>query len=253
MELKEIALTLDRAVVAAQPTKQISQLKELSLDEAYEVQKLTIDHRYGRGEKLIGIKLGFSSEAKMKQMGVSDMIWGRLTDRMLITDGSAFDLNKGIHARAEPEVCFRVSKDIEGEIALEDLDQYIDGVAAAIEMIDSRYENFQFSLEDVIADNCSASALVIGEWHPPSRDIGDLKMTLSVDGEVREKGSSANILGNPWNALQGATRLAHKYGEKIKAGHIIMSGASTEAIFLEKGTAVTVNVERLGICGFEVI
>jgi 2-oxo-3-hexenedioate decarboxylase len=123
MYLKEIVENLDRAVVQAQPVNQISQYNQVSLDDAYEIQKLTIDRRYGRGEKLIGIKLGFASEAKMKQMGVSDMIWHRLTDQMLIEDGGVIELKKSIHPRAEPEVCFRISTDIEGEIALEDLDQ----------------------------------------------------------------------------------------------------------------------------------
>jgi len=250
MHLKEIAQILDQAVVHATPVGQTSQIRKITIEEAYEIQKLVLDRRIDRGERLIGIKLGFASEAKMKQMGVSDMIWGRLTDKMLIQNRGEFYLHESIHPRAEPEVCFRISKDIEGEVALDDLDQYVDGVAAAVEIIDSRYENFKFSLEDVVADNCSASSLVIGEWQPPSQNIGDLKMTLSVNGEVREEGSSTDILGNPWNSLQGATRLAHCYGEKIKAGHVIMSGAATEAIFLEKGTKVKLDVEQLGSCDF---
>ena len=253
MNKKEIAQLVDNAATSCIPVKQISEIQVISLVDAYEIQKLMIDLRLDRGEKLIGLKMGFTSEAKMKQMGVHDMIWGRLTDEMIVENQGSVGKSKYIHARAEPEICFRISKDIEGEIALQELDQYVDGIACAIEIIDSRFENFKFSLEDVVADNCSSTGVVVGEWNKPSRDIANLKMTLSFNNEVKAEGSSFDILGDPWKSLQAATRLANQYAEKIKAGHIIMAGASTAAIFIEQGTTVSVDVEGLGIARFDVI
>lgn len=252
MNINELAQLVDNAAFNATAVKQISEGQQLTLDEAYEVQKQMIDLRLNRGEKLIGLKMGFTSEAKMKQMGVNDMIWGRLTDEMIVQDGGSVNMTKYIHARAEPEICFRIAKDIKGEIALEDLDEYVDGIAPAIEIIDSRFENFKFSLEDVVADNCSSTGVVVGKWLTPSREISNLKMTLSFDKEVRAEGSSFDILGDPWKSLQAATRLAHHYGEEIKAGHIIMAGASTAAIFIEKGATISAEVEKLGSCSFKV-
>jgi len=105
----------------------------------------------------------------------------------------------------------------------------------------------------VVADNCSSTGVVVGDWKKPSRDIANLKMKLSFNNEVKAEGSSFDILGDPWKSLQAATRLANQYAEKIKAGHIIMAGASTAAIFIEQGTTVSVDVEGLGIARFDVI
>jgi len=253
MNLNALAQRLDKAAVSATPIQQLSKETTFDLDQAYEIQKQAIDCRLDRGEKLIGLKMGFTSEAKMIQMGVHDMIWGRLTDSMLIENGGELNLSNYIHPRAEPEICFHISKDIPGEIALEDLDEYVDGVAGAIEIIDSRYENFKFSLEDVVADNCSSIGLVIGEWQKPSRDIKHLKMTQSFNCEVVAEGSSADILGDPWKSLQAATRLAAQYNEPIKAGHVLMAGAATAAIFLKPETDVQADIELLGEVRFQVI
>lgn len=253
MDINEIAQIVDNAAINANPVKQISEAIKFSLDEAYTIQKAMIDLRLKRGERIIGLKMGFTSEAKMRQMGVRDMIWGRLTDEMMVENGGTVRMEKYIHARAEPEICFRVSQDIAGEVLLDDLDQYVDGMACAIEIIDSRFENFKFSLEDVVADNCSSTGVVVGDWITPSREIKNLKMTLSFDNEVKAEGSSFDILSDPWRSLQAATRLAYQYGEKIKAGHIIMAGASTAAIFIEKGTTVSAEVSGIGKCSFNVI
>ena len=172
---------------------------------------------------------------------------------VLIDNDGETPLSKYIHPRAEPEVCFRISKDIEGEVALNDLDDYVDGIAAAAEIIDSRYENFKFSLEDVVADNCSSIGLAVGEWQTPTRDIANLKMTQSFNGEVVAAGSSNAILGDPWKSLQAATRLAEQYNEPIKAGYVVMAGAATAAEFLKPDTDVQVEVEKLGRVRFQVV
>ena len=253
MNLESLAQRVDEAAENAKPIKQLSHRNAFDLDQAYEIQRLAIQRRIDRGEQLIGLKMGFTSVAKMEQMGVHDMIWGRLTDSMLIENGGKAALSKYIHPRAEPEICFRISKDIDGEIDLKDLDEYVDGIASAVEIIDSRFKNFKFSLEDVVADNCSSIGVVVGDWKTPSREISNLKMIQSFDAEIVAEGSTQAILGDPWKSLQAATRLAAKYNEPIKAGHIIMAGASTAAIFLKADSEVHVSVEKLGDVRFEVI
>ena len=81
-----LAEQLDEAANTAAAIPQLSASVSVSVDDAYEIQKLSIDRRIERAEKLVGLKLGFTSRAKMIQMGVDDMIWGRLTDRMMIED-----------------------------------------------------------------------------------------------------------------------------------------------------------------------
>ena len=92
-----LAETLDIAAKDAMAVPQLSATETVDVDDAYDIQKLSIDRRIDRGEKLVGLKLGFTSRAKMVQMGVSDMIWGRLTDRMMIEDGGEIGMNAYVH------------------------------------------------------------------------------------------------------------------------------------------------------------
>ena len=85
-----------------------------------------------------------------------------------------------------------------------------------MEIIDSRYRDFKFSLTDVVADNSSSSALVLGAWVEPTFDLGNLRMELAIDGEVRQTGSSAAILGHPVESLVNAARLVAERGESLR-------------------------------------
>ena len=252
MDIQQLALRLDEAASSARPIGQLSQETAFDVETAYAIQKASIAQRYDRGESFIGLKLGFTSEAKMKQMGVSDMIWGRLTDSMLIRDGK-LHLEKFIHPRAEPEICFYTRKKIDRAISLEEAPDYIDAIAPAIEIIDSRYENFRFSLEDVIADNCSSAALVVGRWHPVDTDVSDLSIRLLFNGDEKASGSSEAILGDPWRSVEAAARLATQYGIEIPAGSYILAGAATAAVYLEPDVEVKAVVDKLGETSFHTI
>ena len=243
---QEIAAILDIAAKAAKATPQISAEQAISLADAYDIQAKSIARRYERGETLVGLKLGFTSKAKMEQMGVHDMIWGRLTNTMHFENGADVTKSNFIHPRAEPEIAFLIKKEITEPLTLENAADYIDGIAAAIEIIDSRYENFKFSLEDVIADNCSSTGFLIGKWLSPTTNINDIKIELSVDNEVIHTGSSNAILGNPWESVIAAARLSLQYGEPIKQGMILLAGAATPAVYIQIGQTVKANIEGLG-------
>ena len=248
MNLNEIAKTLDQAAANATATAQISTTESFSEEQAYEIQRLSLEERYARGEKFAGLKLGFTSFAKMEQMGVHDMIWGRLTDAMLYASGDTLPMDKFIHPRAEPEIAFLLKKDLDREISLAEITEYIEACAPAIEVIDSRYENFKFSLEDVIADNCSSSAFVIGAWQPLPASLNNLEISLSFDKEVKESDSSNAILDNPYLSICNASRLAAKYKQPFKSGEILLAGAATPAVFIESGKKITAKVASLGSC-----
>ena len=248
MNLNEIAKTLDSAAANAKVTSQISHTTSLTEEQAYKIQRLSMAERLTRGEKFVGLKLGFTSFAKMEQMGVHDMIWGPLTDKMWYKNGDELPLNQFIHPRAEPEIAFLLKKDLDREISLEEIPAYIQACAPAIEIIDSRYENFKFSLEDVIADNCSSSAFVIGAWQPLLESLNDLEMSLLFDKEVMQSDSSNAILDNPYLSISNASRLAAKYNQPFKAGDILLAGAATPAVFVQKGRKITTKVAGLGSC-----
>jgi 2-oxo-3-hexenedioate decarboxylase len=245
-ELLKFSETLDTAAKDASPLQQLSNLTKLSLSDAYDIQKESINRRLERGEILTGIKLGFTSKAKMEQMGVHDLIWGRLTDKMSISNNGTLELSSFIHPRAEPEIAYLLKQDITELINSKNVSQYVSSVCAAIEIIDSRYENFKFSLEDVIADNCSSSAYVLGDWKDFSTDASNLEMTLKVNNKVVHSGNSSAILGNPLNSLLEAFRLANQYKVQLKKDMVILAGAATPAVFIKKNDAVEVEVNNLG-------
>ncbi|PZD79667.1 2-keto-4-pentenoate hydratase [Mesonia sp. K7] len=248
----EIAEILDQAAKHAKATQQLAADNEVSLEDAYEIQRLSIDKRLKRGEKVTGFKLGFTSRAKMEQMGVHDLIWGFLTDDMEIAAKGTTPLSKYIHPRVEPEIAFRVSEDITEAIGLKDIHKYIDKMAPALEIIDSRYENFKFSLEDVVADNCSSTGYVIGEWQDLDADITDLDIELYINNELKANGKSAAILNNPLVSVVELSRLASKAEIEIKKGMVILAGAATAAVYLNENETIETKIEKLGSVSFRV-
>ena len=241
---------LDDAARTARAVPQFTGDAGFDLDTAYAIQRASIAARVARGERVIGMKMGFTSRAKMVQMDVHDMICGRLTDAMLVEDGGVARRAAFVHPRVEPEIAFLLKRGIAGRMTpMEALDA-VAAVAPALEIIDSRYEAFKFSLSDVVADNSSSSAFVVGSWHRPDRDLANLGMVMSFDGRPEAIGSSAAILGNPARALAAAARLAAETGIVLEAGSIVLAGAATAASALAAGTQVTLEVQGLGSVAF---
>jgi 2-oxo-3-hexenedioate decarboxylase len=210
------------------------------LAAAYGIQRALVERRLARGERLVGSKLGFTSKAKMAQMGVSEIIVGRLTDAMQVDHTASVQLSRFIHPRIEPEIAFRLGRDLAGS----NIADCVAAVAPALEIIDSRYRDFRFSLPDVIADNTSAAAFVVGEWQPV-RDVADLPVRLLVDGLEVEAGSTSAILGHPMYALEQLVELAAKYDIALSAGDVILAGAATAAVPFG-GHRVEAQVDGLG-------
>jgi 2-oxo-3-hexenedioate decarboxylase len=218
---------LDAAQRTVVPVTQLPD--DLSITDAYAVQHQVLALRFNRGEHLVGTKLGFTSKAKMTQMGVSDVIVGQLTDAMRVADGADVDLARFIHPRIEPEVAFRLVNEIDLDDPLADIESAVDAVAPALEIIDSRYRDFRFSLPDVIADNTSAAAFAVGPWRAAGVDVGNLAVELVVDGAVVECGSTAAILGHPLRALHALLSMARQHQFPLTAGQIVLAGACTAA------------------------
>jgi 2-oxo-3-hexenedioate decarboxylase len=229
-----LAERLEKAAATTTAIPQLTLTEDLDVDQAYAVQAELIERRLARGETLVGLKMGLTSKAKMAQVGVDSVIWGRLTDAMRVDDGGTVDLSRFIHPRIEPEVAFLLR---DGEIA---------AVAPALEIIDSRYADFQFTLPDVVADNTSGAAFVIGAFQPVPAGLDNLGVLLEVNGRVVQAGSTAAILGDPRRALSEGKALAGRYGVPVEDGWIFLAGAATAAVPLTAGAHVRAVVEGLG-------
>jgi len=249
-DLQALAERLDDAQRLARATPQLED--RISIAEAYEVQRSLLQRRYARGERRLGIKMGFTSRAKMVQMGVSEMIWGRLTDGMLIEDGGVVDFCRYVHPRVEPEIAFILKRDLPGTVTPAGAAAAIEAIAPALEIIDSRYKDFKFSVTDVVADNSSSSSFVVGPWSAPSTNVSNVGMIMSLNGQFKQIGSSAAILGNPLRSLVAAARLAAQAGEPLLAGDVVLAGGATAAEALAPGDHVRLEVQGLGIAEFTV-
>lgn len=250
--LDALAERLDEAARTGRATPQLSLDHDLSEDDAYAIQLRSIERRLARGESRVGIKMGLTSRAKMRQVGVHEVIWGQLTDAMRVEDGGSTPIGRYVHPRVEPEVAFILGSRIDRPMSAAEAWRHVDAVAPALEIIDSRYENFEFALPDVIADNSSSSGFVVGPHGSPSIDVDGLGLVLSLDGREVQFGSTSAILGHPARSLAAATRLVTQRGLSLEPGWIVLAGGATAAEPLRPGVSVQLEMQALGRAGFRV-
>jgi 2-oxo-3-hexenedioate decarboxylase len=250
MNIEHAARYLDDAARDANAVEQLSTSAPFSVEDAYRIQRSSIARREARGERTIGIKLGFTSRAKMIQMGVDSLIWGWLTDAMLEEEGAPVDLGRFIHPRVEPEVCFLTKRDIDRPLTALEAHTYLEAVAPAMEIIDSRYQAFRFTLEDVIADNCSSAGVVIGAWTHHFDALRNAGVLMRFNGRDVQIGSTAAILGDPLRSIVQASRVASQAEVVLPAGSLIMAGAATAAQALTPGLHVQCVINGIGHAEF---
>jgi len=251
--LSVLAATLDEAArTATEATQLIETHPDLTIEDAYAIQLLNVQRRWARGERRAGYKMGLTSRAKMQQVGVSEVIWGRLTDAMRLEEGGTLSLSRYVHARVEPEIAYIIGKPLSGEVSAAEALAAVEAVAPALEIIDSRYKNFKFSLPDVIADNSSSSGFYVGAWSKPDTDVSNLGIIMEVNGRAVQVGSSAAILGNPIRSLVAAARLVGRAGESLMPGDIVLAGGATAAHSLTVGEHIRTVFQTLGAVSFTV-
>lgn len=228
-----LAQRLDTAQTRCTDTPSLADSHAFDIDDAYAIQAALLERRIARGERIVGVKLGFTSKAKMAQMGVSDVILGRLTDAMRIGDGDSFDLARFIHPKVEPEVAYRLCRDVDLDDPLTDIESCVDAMAPALEIIDSRYRDFRFTYTDVVADNTSAAGYAIGPWSPVGSAANRAVRLRTADGE--SVGSTAAILGDPVHALHALLDMCRRRRIPLLAGQVVLAGAATAALPLVAG------------------
>ena len=168
-DLDQFACILDDAARTATAVPQLTEEHpHLTVEDAYAIQKLSMDRRYDRGEHRVGVKMGLTSRAKMLQVGVSEVVWGRLTDAMRLVEGGDLVRSRYVHPRVEPEIAYIIGKQLAGDVSPVEALAAVEAIAPAVEIIDSRFRNFKFTLPDVVADNASSSGL-----HP--RSLGETR------------------------------------------------------------------------------
>jgi 2-oxo-3-hexenedioate decarboxylase len=249
-QIQALAKNLDQATLEARELERLTvQYPELSISDGYRIQDAGIHHRFTRGEKQIGLKMGLTSEAKRQQMNLKSPCYGVLTDRMKVEDGATFSLARSIHPKIEPEIAFILKKEIRGIPTRKQALEACSGVVAAMEILDSRFVGFKyFSLPDVVADNSSSAYFVIGKEVklPDFCDWADLKMVMEVNGKIVQQGNSSDISGHPVDSIVQLCELLTDRDQFLPAGSIVMAGAATQAVALEPGFEIRLTIQNLG-------
>ena len=242
---------LNTARTTACPIEQVSKQLKGELfprPDAYGIQELQMKLRLSQGEKQVGWKMGLTSEAKRKQMNLDSPLYGFLLDSMTVSSGGGFPLKGSIHPKIEPEVAFLIEKDLKGSVTREEVLQACGGIAAALEILDSRYQEFKyFSMEDVIADNSSSSHFVVGPWERNFQKLNlkNLSMTMKINNQTVQTGSSEAISGDPVLSVIQLCQLLAERDQVLKAGSVVLAGAATAAEALKPEMQVTLEVESL--------
>lgn len=257
LSIKETAEFLQAAEMERREVVKITaDQPNLTTEDAYKIQEELVAIKLGQGHKIIGPKMGLTSEAKMKQMGVEEPVYGYIFDYMDMTNEGVIHFNELIHPKVEAEIAFVIGRDIEGpNTTIEDVLAATDYVLPALEIIDSRYENFNFDLESVIADNASSSRVIFGKQYtkPKGIELDLVGVTLEINGEIKELGAGAAVVGHPANAIAMLANMLARKGGKIHAGEVILSGGVTGAVRIDVGDSVRAKLDGLGDVSFRVV
>jgi len=248
--IEQLAIRLETCELEAQDTTKITDdHPDMDWDDAYAIQDEIKRRKIARGNRVIGLKAGLTSHAKMKQMGVETPVFGFLVDYFSVPEGGEIDTTKLIHPKVEPEIAFVTKAPLRGPgCHIGAVLAATDFVIPAIEIIDSRYRDFKFDLKSVVADNCSSSRFVVGGKMGNVADL-DLRTTgivLEKNGEPVAFGAGAAVLGHPAAAIAMLANMLGERGEEIPAGTLILSGGITEAVAVQPGDDVTLRVQDLG-------
>jgi len=246
----ELAEHLERAQLERREVTKITGLEpEMDWDDAYAIQWAIRARKLARGERIAGLKMGLTSRAKMRQMGVETPIYGFLVDSFGVADGGEVRVDELIHPKIEAEIAFVTKAPLRGPgCTVAHALAAIDFALPAIEVIDSRYENFRFDLKSVIADNASSARFVTGGRSRPASelDLKTLGVVVEKNGEPVALGAGAAVLGHPALSLAMLANLLGERGEEIPAGSFVMTGGITEAVAVAAGDTVTARFQDLG-------
>lgn len=222
---------------------------DFDIPTAYDVQALVVADRLAQGYQVVGAKLGLTSEAKQQQMKVSEPLYGWLTDDMRIEPGEALIVDRFIQPRVEAEIAFLIGDDLEGtDIGAADVLAATAAVMPAIDVLDSRYAGYSFTLPDVVADNSSSAGFITGSTlvDPTGIDLRLLGVVLEVNGKVMATAAGAAVLGHPASSVAWLVRALARRGEGLTAGMTVLSGACTAAFAVSPGDTVVARIDRLG-------
>ncbi|MGB0142150.1 MAG: 2-oxo-3-hexenedioate decarboxylase [Luminiphilus sp.] len=249
-QIEQLAEHCENAELQAyEITKITDDYPQMTYKDAFDIQWEIRRRKEARGNKIVGMKMGLTSWAKMAQMGVEHPCYGFLADYFSVPDGGEVKHDELIHPKIEAELAFVTKAPLKGPgVHIGDVLRATDFVMPAVEVIDSRYKDFKFDLKSVIADNSSSSRFIAGGTmkSPEDLDLKNLGVVMEINGEVVQLGAGAAVLGHPASSVAMLANMLGERGEEIPAGTFIMTGGITAAITVEPGDNISVRYQGLG-------
>lgn len=248
--VRAAAARLQSAARDGQPCEPVRDLLGTAdIPLAYQVQDAVNRDRLAAGARVVGRKIGLTSPAVQRQIGVDQPDSGVLFDDMLYPEDEPIPMERLLQPKAEAEVAFVLGADLDAE-ALEAgrLAEAIDHAVAAIEIVDSRIKAWDISITDTVADNASSGLFVLGSRTYRLADISPVavRMTMAKNGAAASSGSGADCMGDPMNALAWLARTCCDYGSPLRAGEVILTGALGPMVSIEPGTRIAAELSQLG-------
>ena len=216
---------------------------------AYAVQQLNAKFRKAEGARVIGHKIGLTSFAVQKQLGVDQPDFGLLWSDREVNNGGEVSMSELMQAKAEAEIAFVLSQDLNTNcLSMVDVINAIDYALCSIEIVGSRIKDWDIKITDTIADNASASHWVIG--HKPVKlqniDLVNCTMKMTCNGDIVSGGTGKACLGSPLNAVLWLAQKMMEMGKPLKRGDLILSGALGPMVSVNSGDHIEVEIEGLG-------
>ncbi|MEV6925194.1 fumarylacetoacetate hydrolase family protein [Dactylosporangium sp. NPDC051485] len=223
-------------------------LGRTDIDLAYAVQLHLTRRRVESGRSVLGRKIGLTSAAVQRQVGVDRPDFGVLFDDMLVTDG-ALPPGRLLQPRVEAEIAFVLDRDLDADrIDVATARAAVAYATAALEVVDSRISNWDISITDTIADNASSGMFVLGAQRVPVTvfEPRDVTMSMTLDGREVSTGTGRDCLGDPLAALTWLANTVRDLGEPLRAGEVVLSGALGPLVALPAGAHVRATISTLG-------
>jgi 2-keto-4-pentenoate hydratase len=255
------AARLAEAASCGKPTPPVRDvLGRSDIGLAYEVQNVLTSARLARGAQVVGRKIGLTSPAVQRQLGVDQPDFGVLFDDMALRSGCEVDVSTLIAPKVEAEVAFVLSADLDSLGGPDDISKPVtqaDRAAAAaavayavaaIEIVDSRVDDWDISITDTIADNASSALFVLADRQVSLREFAPVDVTMWLDrnGERVSSGDGLACLGDPLIALAWLGRTAAAFGSPLRAGEVILSGALGPMVPAQAGDNIVAELSTLG-------
>lgn len=250
MTRAEVARQLLDAYGSAEPIAPLtSTYDDMTLEDAYAIQLLQVHELTGAGRVVKGHKVGLTSAAMQRLLGVHEPDYGHLLDDFFFLEHAPIPLDRFLQPRIEPEIAFVLGKPLCGPgVTVPEAIAAVDFVLPALEIVDSRIRDWKIGLFDTIADNASSGAVVLGST-PTELGAIDLRLAgavLTRNGTVVGTGAGGAVLGSPLTSLVWLANTVGARGVTLEAGHVVLPGAVCAMVPVAAGDTVTAAFAGLG-------